>query len=494
MSRLISAPTLLVLLVGAFLATSASAETICVCWDGSGDYLTIQEGIDGAADGDAVVVCEGTYTGEANRELDFYGKAITVRSLNGPAVTIIECEGAGRGLRFNSGEGPGSVVDGFTIINGCPGGYNDGGGVYCYASSPTISDCRIIDCSADEGGGIYCTDYSSPTIIDCVVSGNAATGQYGPGGGIFSYLGSPTIANCAICGNAAGRNGGGGLRLRYGAATITNCVIAGNTTSGDYAYGGGIYAKDTSATIANCTIVGNSADTGGGGIYCLGYGDLSIVNCTIVGNSSSHGGGISAQAHAEPVVVNCILWGDTAAVGPEIDVGYGSLHPVSMTVSHSDVAGGQAAVYVVDWGTLIWGDGNIDADPLFVDPDGIDGDPNSWEDNDYHLGLGSPCVDAGDPTFIADPDDRDIDGQWRVWDGDDDGDWRVDMGSDEFASHCPGDLNGDGQIGLADLAGLLANYGATNGMTPADGDADLDGDVDLSDLAALLAVYGTSCD
>jgi hypothetical protein len=47
---------------------------------------------------------------------------------------------------------------------------------------------------------------------------------------------------------------------------------------------------------------------------------------------------------------------------------------------------------------------------------------------------------------------------------------------------------------LADLAGLLANYGVTNGMTPADGDADLDGDVDLSDLAALLAVYGTSCD
>ena len=63
----------------------------------------------------------------------------------------------------------------------------------------------------------------------------------------------------------------------------------------------------------------------------------------------------------------------------------------------------------------------------------------------------------------------------------------------EVGSSCPGDLNGDGSVTLADLATLLGNYGETSGMTPDDGDMDGDGDIDLSDLAALLGVYGDVC-
>ncbi len=59
---------------------------------------------------------------------------------------------------------------------------------------------------------------------------------------------------------------------------------------------------------------------------------------------------------------------------------------------------------------------------------------------------------------------------------------------------CPGDLDGDLDIDLADLAQLLAHYGLTQGAIYEDGDIDLDGDVDLTDLAALLAVYGTACE
>jgi hypothetical protein len=61
------------------------------------------------------------------------------------------------------------------------------------------------------------------------------------------------------------------------------------------------------------------------------------------------------------------------------------------------------------------------------------------------------------------------------------------------AQECPGDLDGDNDVDLSDLAQLLANYGMTSGATYEDGDLDGDGDVDLSDLAALLAVYGTVC-
>jgi len=159
MFRSISAPTLLVLLVGALLLTPASADTITVCWDGSGDYLTIQEGINAAVDGDTVLVLDGTYTGPGNRDLDFGGKAITVRSENGPDNCIIDCEGRQadphRGFFFYSGETTAAVVDGFTIQNGYARSEGEcgtiGGGILCMFSNPTIANCTIIgNTAADE--------------------------------------------------------------------------------------------------------------------------------------------------------------------------------------------------------------------------------------------------------------------------------------------------------------------------------------------------------
>jgi hypothetical protein len=58
---------------------------------------------------------------------------------------------------------------------------------------------------------------------------------------------------------------------------------------------------------------------------------------------------------------------------------------------------------------------------------------------------------------------------------------------------CPGDLDGNGDVSLADLAVLLSNYGTASGATPDQGDIDGDGDVDLADLAVLLSSFGTTC-
>ncbi|HUU94895.1 MAG TPA: hypothetical protein VM487_04080 [Phycisphaerae bacterium] len=99
-------------------AASANADTIYVCWDGSGDYLTIQAGIDAAQDGDTVLVADGTYQGVGNYDLDFLGKAITVRSANGPSRCIIQCAELGLGFYFWTDEGPDAVVQGFTIAAG----------------------------------------------------------------------------------------------------------------------------------------------------------------------------------------------------------------------------------------------------------------------------------------------------------------------------------------------------------------------------------------
>jgi len=192
--RNLRVPALVLPVVLTIGVVGAYADTIYVCWDGSGDYLTIQEGIDGASDGDEVVVCDGTYTGAGNKNLDYHAKAITVRSANGAETCIIDCEGHGEGFWFHSDETYASVVDGFTIRNAYGG---LGGGIACY-SSPTISNCTIASNTAYYGGGIGCSAPGNPTITGCTIVGNTADG----GGAIMCDNGSsPTIINCAITGN-----------------------------------------------------------------------------------------------------------------------------------------------------------------------------------------------------------------------------------------------------------------------------------------------------
>jgi len=81
---------------------------------GGGTFPSIQAAIDAAADGDEVVVAPCTYF----ESIDFLGKAITLRSSDGAQVTTIDGTGSVHVVRCISGEGPETVLDGFTITGG----------------------------------------------------------------------------------------------------------------------------------------------------------------------------------------------------------------------------------------------------------------------------------------------------------------------------------------------------------------------------------------
>ncbi len=384
--------SMLVLLGLPLLAGLSSGKTIQV----PADYLTIQEGIDAAVDGDIVLVADGTYTGPGNKDLDFRGMNIAVRSEHGAESTVIDCENDGRGARFHSGESPECTLEGFTIragsaefggavktdisTNSCPsilnciivGNYasNRGGGVF-FDTSAFLSDCLISGNVTDGAGGGVCLGSGYPVVEKCTISNNRANSQGAwniGGGGMYICLCTPVINACRIMDNFAACfnvDGSGGITQVTADGLISNCIIYNN----DSCRGGGIYLHDSSPAITNCTITQNSTSLAGGAITCYYY--------------------------SYPQIVNCISWNNYS----QSEIFIRSEYPSFATVTYSDIEGGWT------------GEGNIDIDPRFVDPG----------KEDFHLLFESPCIDTGCDAGIY----VDIDGDSRpLGNG-------FDMGADE---------------------------------------------------------------
>jgi hypothetical protein len=316
-----------------------------------------------------------------------------------------------------SGTDANAVLDGFTITGTEADADLYGGGMYNYNSSPTVNNCMFSGNTAALGGGGMCNYSSSPAVTNCIFTGNSALW----GGGMYNaYESNPTVTNCIFTGNSGSSYGGGMYNDHNCSPTVTNCTFTGNSGS---SYGGGMHNfYFSSPTVTNCSFIGNSCISGpGGGMYNDFHSSPSVTNCSFSGNSSTLfvGGGMSNNNDSSPTVTNCILWGNT----PDEIYNYdGTSTP---TVTFSDVEGGYT------------GTGNINANPLFVD----------IASGNLRLQGFSQCIDAGDndalPADTPDLDNDgnttesipfDLDGNARI---DSNGNAVVDMGAFEFNGDYP---------------------------------------------------------
>jgi predicted outer membrane repeat protein len=444
-----------------------------------GDYDTIQAAVDASENGDEVIVANGTYRGEGNRDLNFQGKAITVRSAQGAEKCILDCGGTEadphRAFLFTAGEDDNLIVDGFTITQGYQ---TSGGAVYLSGSSPVIQNCYFLtnhaaqyggaiecynycnpmisycafqDNSGGIGAGIFCAN-SNPVIQHCTFTNNIATS--GGGGGIGCYTASPEIRYCTFIGNSASEGGGilceqdsdpnilfctftgntvthfgGGISVRNDCdAFIHGCHIYNNVAG---SYGGGIFFTQGVPTIQNSLIAGNTSEFEGGGISCY-QGEVTIINCSIMKNRSlAAGGGISCRWLSDVLLANSIVWGNASSLqGDQIAVN-DFANPSTLTVSYSDAQGGPAAAFVAGNCTLNWQDGNLDVDPDFVSPGYWDDNntPADESDDTWIMGCwnflpGSDCINVADNALVE-TGATDLAGQNRILNG------TVDMGAYE---------------------------------------------------------------
>ncbi len=304
-----------------------------------------------------------------------------------------------------SGTNATAVLDGFTITGGNANGSlenRNGGGMYNWEGGPTVTNCTFTGNAAQVFGGGMLNRWSSPTLNNCVFRENLSDNH---GGGMSNVTSTPTLTNCTFSGNRAVM-AGGMHNFIGGDPTLTNCTFIGNTARW---YGGGMRNKDwSSPTLTNCTFSRNAVtdlNGSGGAMRNVNWSSPTLTNCTFAANSATYGSTLACGSYqqSEPSnleLTNCILWDG----GDEIWNEDNSV----IRITYSDVQGG-------------WpGTGNINANPLFVDS----------AIGDYHLLPGSPCINAGDPGYIALPGETDLDGKPRVIAG------RIDMGVYEF-NHIP---------------------------------------------------------
>ncbi len=390
----------------------------------------IGDAINIANNGDLILVYPGTYKGEGNVNLDFMGKAIEVKSINGPDVTIIDCELAGqtRAFKFNNSETSSSILSGFTIRNGNAGYVPIGsGGAIFISSSPTIENCIFENNTALIGGAIQV--FSSSSVA------------------------TPIIKNCTFKNNSTTDNGSGGaINLATNAgATIENCIFDSNFS--DF-HGGTIsiyYDSPSEVQILNCLFQSNYTD-GWGTIYVDRTSYVSISRSTFVNNDALLGGAALAIFNQNSNLEfkrNIVAFNGTT--------GLVSGNNALPTFSCNDFYQNNGGSIVGSYDSTIVDVNTIFEDPLFCD----------IENNNFFISSYSPCDEDSSKCGL-------LIGKYQD--------------NCNYCCNFAGDVNNSNSIDISDLVYLVAFMFQEGSPPPCpdEGDTNGSGQIDISDLVHLV--------
>ena len=311
---------LLSVLLVLLLAASSGARTWLIKDDGTGEAPTIQAGIDSAAAADTVLLADGTYRGPGNRDVNFSGKAITVRSESGDCNTcVIDCEGSSGephvSFTFDSGETATSVLECVTIT----GAYGmSGGAVGIYATSPTINACCFTGNEAGIAGGALDMTSSAAQINNCLFLNNEA---WGGGGAAYVDNCACTFSGCNFNSNTTGSSGGA-MYCNLESPTITECTFSYNSG----AIGGAMYLNNSDASLSYCQFWRNTSQWEASAVKCISS-SATFENCTFAADSSGTGGGVVVMtAGGTPGFTNTLIafarQGRAVACEGEVSAGF----------------------------------------------------------------------------------------------------------------------------------------------------------------------------
>ncbi|MFH1374557.1 MAG: right-handed parallel beta-helix repeat-containing protein [bacterium] len=322
------------------LGITVSASVIHV----PGDSATIQAGINGASTGDTVLVADGTYTGVGNRDLDFMGKNIVLKSQNGPEVTIIDCQGDSLdehfGIILENGEDTTATIEGFTITNSYVIEWKSGA-IWMKDASATVRNCVV---TGNHGKGIYHDFALNRTFLlyDSKINNNSGTG-------FWSEAWITIVSGCEISFNGQyGMNWSSWNKLE-----LSDCLFEGNADDGLF-----IWTSGPDFHVYNCTFVGN----GNGMSYEW--------------NFPKSGDGTAGTSRVTCVIENCLFaYNDNA--------GLSSYHfPFSINVHCNNAYGNGTADYDLHLDEPTDTANNISLHPLFCDT----------ASGDYTIDAISPCA------------------------------------------------------------------------------------------------------
>jgi len=354
-----------------------------------------------------------------------------------------------------------SLLDGFTIRGGHADGISpedDGGGLYNGSGQGVYLSLIFTDNYAiQQGGAVFTAGIGNPFFGQCSFDGNLADSRNDAGGAIGAIGGSATIENCTFSGNQAGNGGaidfvggdtvsisycgfegndafgtGGAIRMyETGHFLIESCTFMGN---GAGLSGGGLYVDDSSGQIVQSGFETNSADTSGGAVG-VNFSIAIFTSCVFAGNSAGEGGAASVGS-SKALFANCVFstnsCDDASGAGGGAITGEAFVDCSTFFANSSPISGGAVTGPILFTNSILWGNipdqfgagspnfsfcdvqgiatigGNINADPLFQDPDGAD-DALGTLDDDLRLSDNSPCIDAGNNNQVS-QDFSDLDG------------------------------------------------------------------------------------